>query len=183
MDKVRSRQLTRANVIQQGLVVLLLGAVGYYAFRTIGFDETSSGIAAEAVLILIVIGWLLTPIFARVVTIRQALLVPCILVICLMGVYVYRGNLGDIQLALIVGVFGYLLRKVDIPIAPLVIAFIITPIAERSMKQALILSDGDFTVFIMRPISAAFLLLAALWYLVLRGKETTPKFKINIVVN
>ena len=112
--------------------------------------------------ILIVIGWLLTPIFARVVTIRQALLVPCILVICLMGVYVYRGNLGDIQLALIVGVFGYLLRKVDIPIAPLVIAFIITPIAERSMKQALILSDGDFTVFIMRPISAAFLLLAAL---------------------
>jgi putative tricarboxylic transport membrane protein len=54
------------------------------------------------------------------------------------------------------------LRKVDIPIAPLVIAFIITPIAERSMKQALILSDGDFTVFIMRPISAAFLLLAAL---------------------
>ena len=42
----------------------------------------------------------------------------------------------------------------------LVIAFIITPIAERSMKQALILSDGDFSVFITRPISAGFLLLA-----------------------
>lgn len=110
--------------------------------------------------IMIVIGWVLTPIFARVVTIRQSLLVPCVLILCLMGVYVFRGNLGDIQLALVVGIFGYFLRKVDIPLAPLVIAFIITPIAERSMKQALILSDGDFSVFITRPISAGFLLLA-----------------------
>lgn len=111
--------------------------------------------------IMIVVGWLLTPIFARVVTIRQALLVPCVLILCLTGVYIFQGNLGDIQLALFVGAFGYLLRKVDIPLAPLVIAFIITPIAERSMKQALILSDGDFSVFITRPISAGFLLLAA----------------------
>ncbi len=111
--------------------------------------------------IMIVIGWVLTPVFARVVTIRQSLLVPCVLILCLMGVYVFRGNLGDIQLALVVGVFGYFLRKIDIPLAPLVIAFIITPIAERSMKQALILSDGDFSVFITRPISAGFLLLAA----------------------
>jgi len=111
--------------------------------------------------IMIVVGWILTPMFARVVTIRQALLVPGVLILCLMGVYVFRGNLGDIQLALVVGVFGYFLRKIDIPLAPLVIAFIITPIAERSMKQALILSDGDFSVFITRPLSAAFLLLAA----------------------
>ncbi len=110
--------------------------------------------------IMVVVGLLLTPVFARVVTIRQALLVPCVLVLCLVGVYVYQGSLGDIKLALIVGVFGYVFRKVGIPLAPLVIAFIITPIAERSMKQALILSDGEFSVFITRPISAGFLLLS-----------------------
>jgi len=110
--------------------------------------------------IMIVAGWLLTPVFARVVTIRQALLVPCVLVLCLVGVYTYQGSIGDVQLALVVGVFGYLLRKVGIPMAPLVIAFIITPIAERSLKQALILSDGDFSVFLTSPISAGFLSLS-----------------------
>ncbi|MBL6865151.1 MAG: tripartite tricarboxylate transporter permease [Rhodospirillales bacterium] len=126
--------------------------------------------------IMIVVGWVLTPIFARVVTVRQSLLVPAVLLLCLMGVYVYRGNLADIQVALIVGVFGYLLRKIDIPLAPLVIAFIITPIAERSMKQALILSDGDFSVFLTRPISAGFLLVAlAILYFGFRRKTKNKK--------
>jgi putative tricarboxylic transport membrane protein len=74
-------------------------------------------------------------------------------------------------------VFGYFLRKVDIPLAPLVIAFIITPIAERSMKQALILSDGDFTVFITRPISAGFLLLAVA--ILVFGFRRNPKRSQN----
>jgi putative tricarboxylic transport membrane protein len=127
--------------------------------------------------IMMVIGWILTPVFARVVTIRQALLVPGVLILCLMGVYVFQGSLGDIKLALIVGVFGYFLRKVDIPLAPLVIAFIITPIAERSMKQALILSDGDFSVFITRPISAGFLLLAVA--ILVFGFRRNPKRSQN----
>ena len=49
--------MTRAKVLQLGLLVLILGGVGYGCFRIFGFDEASAGIASEAVLILIVIGW------------------------------------------------------------------------------------------------------------------------------
>ncbi len=57
MGKERYKQLTRANVIFIGLIVLALGAIGFEVFRLSGFDEASAGIASEAVLVLIVIGW------------------------------------------------------------------------------------------------------------------------------
>ncbi len=57
MDRVRGDILTRANVIQLGLSVLLLGLLGYGFFRLIGFEGPSAGIAAEAILVLLVFGW------------------------------------------------------------------------------------------------------------------------------
>ena len=81
---------------------------------------------------------------------------------CVVGGYIFQNNLGDVELSLIAGVFGYLLRKMNYPLAPLVIAYIITPMAERSFKQALLLSQGDYSVFFTRPISLFFIILAAL---------------------
>ncbi len=57
MVKERFKRLTRATVFQIGLAVLALGAIGYEGFRLIGFDGASAGIAAEAVLVLVVFGW------------------------------------------------------------------------------------------------------------------------------
>ena len=57
MARARARTLTRANVLQLGLVVILLGAIGYGFFRLIGFEGASAGIAAEAILVLLVFGW------------------------------------------------------------------------------------------------------------------------------
>tara|TARA_Y100001968_G_C19147748_1_gene614636 strand:- start:134 stop:463 length:330 start_codon:yes stop_codon:yes gene_type:complete len=59
--------VTRSKVIQLGLLVLLLGGLGYVCFRSLGLDEASAGIAAEAVLVLIVLGWT-GSYFFRVVT-------------------------------------------------------------------------------------------------------------------
>jgi putative tricarboxylic transport membrane protein len=70
--------------------------------------------------------------------------------------------LGDVELALVSGAFGYVLRKLNFPLAPLVIAYIITPMAERSFKQAMLLSDGDYSVFFTKPISLFFIILAAI---------------------
>ena len=67
MVRVRSDALTRANVLQIGLAVIFLGAVGYGFFRLIGFEGASAGIAAEAILVLIVFGWTGSYLF-RVVT-------------------------------------------------------------------------------------------------------------------
>ncbi len=111
--------------------------------------------------IMLIEGWLLTGMFARIVTIRQSILVPSILLFCIVGAYIFQNDLGDVKLALIAGVFGYLLRKMNYPLPPMVIAFILTPMAERSLKQALLLSDGDISIFFVRPIAAAFLVLSA----------------------
>ncbi len=110
--------------------------------------------------IMLVQGWLLTGIFAWVVTIRQSLLLPCIILFCVAGGYIFQNNMGDVELSLMAGAFGYVLRKMRYPLAPLVIAYIITPMAERSFKQALLLSQGDYSVFFTRPISLFFIILA-----------------------
>ena len=57
MVRERFKNLTRANVIQLGLLVFGLGAIGYAIFRFVGFDGVSAGIAAEAILVFIVFGW------------------------------------------------------------------------------------------------------------------------------
>lgn len=106
-------------------------------------------------------GWLLTDLFARLVTVRRSILFPSVFFLCIVGSYAWHNDLADVRLALIAGVFAYGLRKLNYPMAPLVIAFIITPIAEKSMKQALLLSHGDALVFLTRPISAFFLVTAA----------------------
>ena len=107
--------------------------------------------------IMLIQGKLLTPLFARIVTIRQSILVPIILLFCVVGGFIYQNSIEDVKVALIFGLFGYGLRKLNFPLAPLVIAYILTASAEESMKQALVLSDGDFTVFLTRPISAFFI--------------------------
>jgi putative tricarboxylic transport membrane protein len=107
--------------------------------------------------IMLIQGKLLTPLFARLVTIRSSILLPVIMLFCFVGAYIFRNNMGDVGMALVFGVFGYFLRKIEIPMAPLVIAFILTPMAEEAMKQSLLLSDGDFSIFVTRPISALFI--------------------------
>ncbi|MDP7166336.1 MAG: tripartite tricarboxylate transporter permease [Nitrospinota bacterium] len=110
--------------------------------------------------IMLLQGKLLTPLFARIVTVRQSLLVPIILLFCVVGGFIYQNSIEDVKLALFFGLVGYGLRKLNFPLAPLVIAYILTASAEESMKQALVLSDGDFFVFLTRPISAFFIFLS-----------------------
>ncbi len=112
--------------------------------------------------IMLLQGKMLTGLFARLVTIRQSILVPVILLFCVVGGFIYQNNLEDVKIAFFFGLVGYGLRKLNFPLAPLVIAFILTQTAEESMKQALVISDGDYMVFFTRPISALFMALSAL---------------------
>ncbi|MFC1491905.1 tripartite tricarboxylate transporter permease [Nitrospinota bacterium] len=112
--------------------------------------------------IMLIEGWLLSGLFARLVTIRQSIMVPAIFLSCIVGAIIFRNDLGDVTLALVAGLFGYALRKLGFPMAPLIIAFILTPRAEEALKQALILSEGDLMIFFSRPIAALFMGLSGL---------------------
>ena len=79
------------------------------------------------------------------------------MVICIIGAYSLNTNAFDVWLMLFFGVFGYFIKKFDIPGAPLAIALVLGPMLEYSLYQALALAYGDITTFITRPISATLL--------------------------
>ncbi len=104
----------------------------------------------------------LIPIFLRVLSMPFTILTPIIFVLCVVGVFATTDRMFDAWLMLIFGVAGYCLRKLNYPVAPAVLAIVLGPLAERSLRQSLIASQGDAMTFIERPISAACIFLAFL---------------------
>lgn len=102
------------------------------------------------------------PLFVRVLTLPFTILAPTIFVLCIVGGYAPTNTLHDVWLMLIFGVAGYLLRKLNYPVAPAVLAIVLGPLAERSLRQSLLSTQGDAMVFIERPISATCIALAVM---------------------
>lgn len=104
----------------------------------------------------------LIPIFARILSLRFTILAPIIFTLAIVGGYAPTQTVHDVWLMLIFGIVGYLLRKLDYPVAPAVLAIVLGPLAEQSLRQSLLISQGSMTVFVERPLSGTFMALAAL---------------------
>jgi putative tricarboxylic transport membrane protein len=111
---------------------------------------------------LLVLNLPLIPMWARLLRVPYAILFPFILLFCLIGSYSVNNNVGDGFVMWVFGVLGYLMKKFDYEAAPLILALVIGPMMEEALRQSLILSAGSFTIFVDRPISAGFILSAAL---------------------
>jgi putative tricarboxylic transport membrane protein len=131
----------------------------------------------------VIINILFIPLFLWMLKMPFTILAPIIFVLSLVGGYAPTQNLHDVWLMLIFGVGGYLLRKLDYPLAPAVLAIVLGPIAEPALRQSLLIANGDPTVFLTRPIAgpitivAIILLLLPLFKLirdVLRKRKSTP---------
>jgi putative tricarboxylic transport membrane protein len=95
------------------------------------------------------------PAFIAVLKLPFTILAPVIFGLCVVGGYVPTQDMHDVWLMLIFGVVGYLMRKLDYPLAPAVLAIVLGPIAEPAMRQSLIGSQGDLMIFFNRPISGS----------------------------
>jgi len=131
----------------------------------------------------VIINILFIPLFLWMLKMPFTVLAPIIFVLSLVGGYAPTQNLHDVWLMLIFGVGGYLLRKLDYPLAPAVLAIVLGPIAEPALRQSLLIANGDPTVFLTRPIAgpitivAIILLLLPLFKLIrdkLRKRKSTP---------
>ena len=96
----------------------------------------------------------LVGLFVRVLQIPYAYLYPLIIMFCIVGVYLVNNSIVDVWIMLAMGVLGYVLRKLDFDPAPLVLGLVIAPIFELSLRQSLIMSNGNWTIFLSRPIAA-----------------------------
>jgi putative tricarboxylic transport membrane protein len=113
-------------------------------------------------LVLLALNLPLVGLFVSVLRIPYAYLYPLIIMFCIIGVYEVNHSIIDVWIMLIMGVAGYLLRKFDFDPAPLVLGLVIAPIFELSLRQSLIMSDGNWLIFVQRPIAQALLAVCAL---------------------
>lgn len=112
--------------------------------------------------ILIVLNLPLIGLWVKLLKVPYRYLYPAILVFCCIGVYSVNNNTFDVYLAAAFGVLGYVLIKLSVEPAPLLLGFVLGPMMEEYLRRSLLLSQGDFTVFVTRPLSASFLAAACL---------------------
>ncbi|CAM8663204.1 Protein of unknown function DUF112, transmembrane [Comamonadaceae bacterium] len=116
-------------------------------------------------LMLVILNLPLIGIWIKLLSVPYRWLFPSIVLFCAIGVYSTNNNTFDIWMVAIFGVIGYLFIKLGTEPAPLLLGFILGPMMEEYLRRALLLSRGDWSVFVTRPLSAS-LLLAALALLV-----------------
>jgi len=127
---------------------------------------------------LLVLNLPLIAIWVQVLRVPPRYLYPLILMFCLVGAYSLNNNVFDVSVMILFGVLGYLFRKFDYEGAPLVLAFVLGPMLDMNLRQALLVSDGSFADFFLRPISgvtlglAVLLLVSASFPLIVKNLQT-----------
>ncbi len=124
-------------------------------------------------LMLIILNLPLIGLWIKLLTVPYRMLYPAIMVFCCIGLYTLNNNNFDVYAGALFGIVGYIFYKLECEPAPLLLGFILGPMMEENLRRALLLSRGDWTAFVTRPLSA-FLLLAAVAMI---GVVTLPSIK------
>jgi putative tricarboxylic transport membrane protein len=100
------------------------------------------------------------PLFAAILRIPFSIIAPIIIVICAIGAYTVHNNMFDVYLMLVFGVAGYVMRKLEYPLAPLVLALVLGDAAESSFRQAMLVGDGKLSIFFSQALVGGMTVLA-----------------------
>jgi putative tricarboxylic transport membrane protein len=149
---------------------VLLGALmlhniqpGPLLFQTNG--EIVYGIFAGlflACIVQLVLGLIGVPLWIKVISAPKPILLSVIAIISVVGSYGYNNSIVDVWLMFGFGLLGYILKKLDFPVTPIILALVLGGILEENFRRALIISGGDYSIFVTRPISVGLLVLAVL---------------------
>jgi putative tricarboxylic transport membrane protein len=100
------------------------------------------------------------PLFASILRVPFSIIAPVILVICAIGAFTVHNSMFDVWLMLIFGVMGYVFKKLDYPLAPLVLALVLGDNAENAFRQSMLMSQGDMRIFYANGLVGTFTTLA-----------------------
>ena len=98
--------------------------------------------------------------WVQLLRVPYSILFPLIILLCLIGSYSINNSSTDVLIMLVFGMIGYLMKKLSLEAAPMVLAFVLGPMMETALRQSLIKSRGSFSIFFTRPISATCLIIA-----------------------
>jgi putative tricarboxylic transport membrane protein len=111
---------------------------------------------------LLVLNLPLVPLFAQILRLPAYVLYPAIFGLSVVGVYSVSSSLFDAWMLAVFGLLGYAMRRLDFPAAPLILGFVLGDSMERALRQSLMMSQGDLSILVSRPISATMLFLTVL---------------------
>ncbi len=112
-------------------------------------------------LMLVILNLPLIGIWVRLLRVPYGYLFPTIVILCCIGTYTISSSAADVVVMTVFGVIGYGFQKLDCEPAPLLLGLVLGPMLEENFRRTMVLSDGDWSIFLRRPISLGFLLLAA----------------------
>ena len=115
---------------------------------------------------LLILNLPLVPLFANILRIPKRILLPLVILFCITGMYTVNNSVFDIWMMLLLGAMGFLMRKWAYEGAPLLLALVLGPKLEVAFRQSLMISHGDFGIFINRPVSLIFLLAMVIFLMV-----------------
>ena len=87
------------------------------------------------------------PLFAAILRIPFSVIAPIIMVICAIGAYTVHNSIFDVWMMVVFGIAGYMFKKLSYPLAPMVLAIVLGDRAESSFRQAMLVSQGDMSIF------------------------------------
>ena len=124
--------------------------------------EVIYGLFMSVLFALYIFGRLTFRWWIRILVIPRPLLYSTIVAFCVVGTYSVHSSIFDLAVMFVFGLIGYIFRKLDIALAPMLLSFVLSKILEESLRRGLIQSDGNLLAFFERPITAVILLLTAI---------------------
>ena len=115
-----------------------------------------------SVFFMLIIGLAGARVFSRLIMVKKNFLIPAVLVFCLVGSYAINNSLFDVGVLIVAGFFGFLLKQLKFSVAPIILGMILGPLFESNLRRSLMLSQGDWSTFVTRPISLFFLIVVVL---------------------
>jgi putative tricarboxylic transport membrane protein len=103
--------------------------------------------------IYLVVGWITCNTAGRITSVKNSIMIPFIVVLCVLGTYAYNNSMFDVYVMLFFGIVGYFMRLTGMNVAIFVIAFILGPMLERNFRQSMILFDGNILGIFSRPVT------------------------------
>src|SRR5687767_8894084 len=132
-------------------------------------------------LMLVVLNLPLIGLWIKLLTVPYRFLFPAITLFCCIGVYTLNNNNWDVYMTAIFAMIGYVFYKLGCEGAPLLLGFILGPMMEENLRRALLLSRGDWSTFIVRPLSAGLLIAAALMIVIVMLPSVKKKREVAFV--
>jgi Uncharacterized protein conserved in bacteria len=111
---------------------------------------------------LLILNLPLIGIWIRILRVPNVYLMPLIVLFCLVGVYSVNNSVYEMLIMIVFGIVGYLMKQFRYEPAPLVLALVLSPMCEDTLRQSLLMSDGSFAIFVNRPIALCMLIIAVL---------------------